>query len=254
MLTAGKIKDVKNKPYTFQSYKPRPGSKESYIDAIKRTGDVAFVRENIFGTEIIWGDERFTFPSKQGRKSMSCLFIYSMVKRDALKYVCKKTKPVKIAPNPIVYNKNVKIKSRKIIGTDIDSAYWSIAYKLGIISENTFNKGVMISEKQILVSALSSLGRDKRYTKVENGVLTDEIMIVRGDDRLKSIYDKVRHKCFSYMKELAKLLGNNFVAYKTDCIYYFETKKNVRTVQSFLDKKGLYYKMVYDYDNIETDY
>jgi hypothetical protein len=55
------------------------------------------------------------------------------------------------------------------------------------------------------------------------------------------------------MRELADLLGDDFVAYKTDCIYYLHTSENIRKVKDFLDKKKLDYKMVSDFGHF-TDY
>lgn len=205
-------------------------------------------RENIFGCELIWGEYRYMFPNKKGKRSMKDLFIFSMVRRDAINYLKKHRVKDSGWVSSITYNPKADVSKRKMIGTDIDGAYWSIAYKMGIISENTYNRGLLIKEKHLLLASLSSLGRDKRYTMMSEGKFTGETVIIKGNDQLKLLYKKIRYKCFGYMKKLARMIGNDFVAYKTDCIYYLHSLENISIVKSFLDSEEIDFKMVRDYN------
>lgn len=210
-------------------------------------------KENIFGSELIWGLNKFMFPNKKGKSNLSQLFIFSMVKRDAIKYLATRKMRKTKWQSSVVYNKQISVVGRRLIGTDIDSAYWHLAHHMKIISDNTFEKGLTISEKRILVASLSSLGRDKSYKQIVDGRLTEDMIIIKGRDDLKDVYKKIRYTCFKYMKQLADLLGEDFVAYKTDCIYYLHTHENIKKVKDFLDNKKLDYKMVSDYGHF-TDY
>lgn len=57
------------------------------------------------------------------------------------------------------------------------------------------------------------------------------------------------------MGELAIILGNDFEAYRTDCIYYRDTPQNRKKVYDYLDERGFEYKqLVYaDKENQEND-
>lgn len=205
-------------------------------------------RENLFGSELIWGDYRYMFPNAKGKKSMKDLFIFSMVRRDAMNYLKKNKVKDSGWASSITYNSKVNLSARKMIGTDIDGAYWSIAYKMGIITENTYSRGLLVKQKHLLLASLSSLGRDKRYTIVSDGKFTGDTVIIKGNDQLKLLYKKIRYACFGYMKKLARIIGNDFVAYKTDCIYYLYSLENVRKVKTFLEAEDIDYKMVRDYN------
>lgn len=207
-------------------------------------------RENIFGCEIIVNTTRFLVPSQSGRSQMKNLFIFAMVKKDASNFLKKHVvKEIKWS-SAVEYNNNANPRrNRELIGIDIDNAYWNIAHRMGIISENTYIKGLSIDDKRILLASLSTLGRDKRYSKMSDGSFTNDVIIIKGDDRLKWLYKKIRHTCYGYMKTLANKLGNNFVAYKTDCIYFFHSKKSMFIVERFLDQKDLDYKVVSDFDS-----
>lgn len=229
----------------------RPKSKANFMRAVKGHSASALYRDNIFGCELVWDGVRFVFPNRNGAHSMKNLFIFSMVKRDALRYLATHgVKEIKWA-SAVCYNKKADPLGRKLIGTDIDSAYWDIAYRMGIISERTYWKGLEIQDKNLLVASLSSLGRDKRYTQIAEGSFTKNIVIVKGDDDLKKIYRLIRFRCFGYMKKIAKIIGNDFVAYKTDCIYYLYSAENVRKIKAFLEQKELGYKMVNDFRNFD---
>jgi hypothetical protein len=43
---------------------------------------------------------------------------------------------------------------------------------------------------------------------------------------------------------MATLLGNDFDAYRTDCIYYRDTEENRKIVYDYLDEHGFNYKQL----------
>jgi hypothetical protein len=46
------------------------------------------------------------------------------------------------------------------------------------------------------------------------------------------------------MMKVKKMLGDDFIAYKTDCIYYVDTKENRELVNQYFDKNSLTYKQL----------
>ena len=46
------------------------------------------------------------------------------------------------------------------------------------------------------------------------------------------------------MKDVSELLGDDFYAWKTDCIYYRESLSNIKAVQDYFDKYNLTYKQL----------
>jgi hypothetical protein len=56
------------------------------------------------------------------------------------------------------------------------------------------------------------------------------------------------------MMTMANLLGDDFICYKTDCIYYKQTKKNVELVTTYLDSVGIDYKQLVETDRPEREH
>ena len=132
----------------------------------------------------------------------------------------------------------------KVTGTDLNHAYWRIAYNLGIISELTYVKGLDDKFKSVRLAALSTLGADKKYKIIKAGVITDELKIIKGDDTLQIIYKLIRYTCYKYMAQVKKQLKSDFLCYKTDAIYYIDTKENRKIVRDFFKEKDLLMKQL----------
>lgn len=204
-----------------------------------------FFRENIFGKEIIWSGRKLSFTMKKQRKARKNLFLFALVKKDAVKYLKENEikKPKQIPA--IVWNKKRELKENmKLIGTDADNAYWSIAYKMGVISDNTYAHGLRIDTKELCLAALASLGADKVYNVIKAGKITEDVVIIQGDQRLKDLYQTIRNTCFKHMQAIARKLGNDFIGYRTDCIYYIPKPKNIKIAQDYLTSKGFDFKML----------
>ena len=46
------------------------------------------------------------------------------------------------------------------------------------------------------------------------------------------------------MVKVKKILGRDFLCYKTDCIYYIDTTENRRKVREFFKEKDLFMKQL----------
>lgn len=215
-----------------------------------------YYRENMFGKEFIIGSTKFSFSKSKSKKIRQQLFIFALVKKDALKYIEKKKKIRQANQLPAIkWNEKLKKnhKGLRIAGVDVDGAYWRIAYQMGLITENTFYHGLRINNKMLCLAALAALGRDKTYKKIEEGVFTDKTVIVKGDPRLRAAYNNVRIQCYKYMQEIAAELGSDFICYKTDCIYFVERSGNTAKVRKILDEKLLDYKLVRALKDVEKE-
>ena len=214
----------------------------SFIRMVQARGDDFVYRQSMFGGELIMGDTKFIFTNPNRKKAMSHLYLFSMVKRDFGKWL-KKNKIKRLRENPQSYCSDYKFKKgREIAAADLDNAYWEIAFKYGMISEGTYQKGMLINNKELTLSTLSALGRDKSYNIVRHGEDTGDIKKILGNDQYRKAYSKVRLRCYEYMMQLARLLGTDFLEYKTDCIYFYYSKKNVLAIKKFMQKNGLSFK------------
>ena len=121
----------------------------------------------------------------------------------------------------------------------MDNAYWTMAYLKGYISENTYTKGLEKKDlKPIRLSALSTLGKGKTYKVYKEGEYEcDEI--VKGNKELENFYLDIRYTTYGVLLEIANELGDDFYCWKTDCIFFTDTKENIELVRNRLDEFGL---------------
>jgi hypothetical protein len=223
--------------------------KKMILSSMKQEGANGYIKEGTFSTEIIWGNKSFVFSNQKKRDEKnfkSGMFLFGMVRKDAKKYVSQHEIKLPKKERSIIYNDDFKSENfiKKICGTDLNHAYWRIAYNLGVISENTYERGLDDRFKSTRLAALSTLGRRKNYLVIKDGALTQDIVIVEGDEGLSKAYLLIRYTCYKYMNDVKKLLGDNFLAYKTDCIYYIDTESNREKVMQYFSKKDLLAKQL----------
>ena len=72
---------------------------------------------------------------------------------------------------------------------------------------------------------------------------------MKYDPILHKIYSNIRYTCYAHMMKLAELLGDDFICYKTDCLYYKDTKENRKMVQDFLDSEAMEWKQLVEPEN-----
>jgi hypothetical protein len=167
------------------------------------------------------------------------LFLFRMVNRDIQSFLKENGQVIPYQSLPTNFTNDDFNKKNKVIGIDIDNAYWTIAFLKGYISENTFNKGISKDGlKSIRLSALSSLGKAKVYKVYEKGVyMHDEVH--NQDLKRQEIYNDIRFTTYGIMYECSELLQNDFHSWKTDCIFFKDTKKNIKLVKELIESYGL---------------
>jgi len=209
------------------------------LDHIEANHSLAYIRSGKYATEIVRNKTSYIFGTKDN-KPMKGLFIYNMVRKDAKAFLDSGKKhrlPKKNPVNEINDNFSVKLL---LTATDLTDAYWTIAKNVGIISEYTYLKGIQSKEyKTARLAALSTLGKGKEYNIIRNGKQTTETVLVGYDEQLANLYLYIRYTCYKHMQEVKKLLGKGFAGYKTDCIYYKDTKRNRNLVHKYFLKVGI---------------
>lgn len=236
---------MKNKLVKYSSAK----SEHFLIERMRSEKANGYIKKGVFSNEVIWGNYSYIFSkldSKSQKTFRKGMFLFGMVRRDAKIFI--KNNPTLKLPKKygqIEYNGELDEDILgKITGTDLNHAYWRIAYNLGIISEQTYMKGIRDEFKSVRLASLSTLGKEKKYQKIKNGEIVDDYLVYGGEEKLKQIYILIRLTCYKYMAQVRKLLGKDFLCYKTDCIYYIDTQENRKKVKNFFKEKNLLMKQL----------
>jgi hypothetical protein len=220
------------------------------IERLKKQKKDFYVRETNFITIVVCDNMEMIYPNLGDKRfPPNQLWLFGRVKQEAENFLRNNPKwkmPKKFPTN--VTNYNYDDSFGDITGTDINGAYWQIAFNEGYISKNTYDKASGEEFKRTRLAALAILGRNIAYSKYSKGVIEPKKTIFQFNQlEVHLVYKAIRFKCFEIMQRLAKMLGEDFEAYRTDCIYYRDTPKNRAKVHKFLEKKGFSYKqLVYD--------
>jgi hypothetical protein len=210
------------------------------------------------GTEIIWNRKDFyclknRHETKESATLSKGLFLYNMVKRDAELFLESQNGTISLPDREPVNKFNPKFDASKEIEIlDIKSAFWKIAYNLGIIRDATYNGGIkevkitlkgnhniLTNLKSVRNSALANLGTDKKYKKIIAGELTEEEFCINGHKGLQDVYKLIRYTCFRHMKKVSELLGDDFCKWETDCIVFAKSDKNKKIVTDYFKSHNL---------------
>lgn len=226
-----------------------PGNSGDFLlDRMLKEKADGFIKKGTFTDEIVWGSYSYIIPKMSKRKQnyfKKGMFLFGMVRKDVKQYLQENTIRLPKKYGQIVYNDDLEWDDDgRITGTDLNHAYWRIALNLGIISERTYVKGLDDNFKEVRLAALSTLGSTKKYTKIVKGVITDDLLIIEGDEELRRVYTLIRYTCYRYMEQVRRMLGNDFICYKTDCIYYLDNETNRQKVAKFFEQKDLLMKQL----------
>jgi len=185
----------------------------------------------------------FTTANKNFDNKLLCLF--NMVQNDVNKFLA--TYPyIDIPPkvNTAEFNYNYNDEIGTLTGTDLDHAFWRIAYVKGYITKKTYTKGLPTSGKAIRLASLSVLGRGKKFDRYVDGVFFEKIVVKKPDDTLQKVYVDIRYSCYYMMYELSQLLKDDFESWKTDCIYYRDTPENRTIVHNYFEEREMMFKQL----------
>ena len=224
-------------------------SPKMLLDKLKRNKRDFLVRDTPFMTSLVYDGKEIIYTNKSMIFPPSQLWIFNNVRMDAERFAkgvdegtIKFEMPEKRQTN--VTNINYDDSYGTITGTDVNSAYWTIAKHLGIISEKTYTKASDEFYKVTRLAALAILGRTMVFKEYKGGVLQKDPRLLEGSKSIRDFYRAIRYKCYEHMNNIATLLGDDFDAYRTDCIYYRDTEENRKKVYDYLDEHGFNYKQL----------
>jgi hypothetical protein len=90
------------------------------------------------------------------------------------------------------------------------------------------------------------MGKGKDYFVIKEGKVTNEVAKIGYDEDMDNLYKAIRYTCFKYMQILKKMLGDDFICYRTDCIYYVDIPENRKMVRDYLKEQDMSMKQLYD--------
>jgi hypothetical protein len=227
-------------------YRRRPADK--YLSKLKAFGSDFYVRVGSECTELIFDGRHKVYGSKQNNFPPSKIYLFNVVRIDVKRYL-EKNPDIIVSPRKTatVYNVTYDDSVGTLTGTDLNHAFWRIAYIKNYISNKTYERGLdenCKGIKALRLSTLSILGREKWFDKYVNGVFVSKIITQELDPVLRSVYDDIRYSCYYMMYELSQMLGDDFDCWKTDCIYYRDTPENRKMVTSYFEEREMLYKQL----------
>lgn len=122
---------------------------------------------------------------------------------------------------------------------DIDSAYWTTAYMLGVISKSIYTDGLDV-KKPVRLAALGSLAKVKEVWAYD-GDKFEKKPSIRSVET-ENIWFAICKKVSDVMNEVARELKEDFVFYWVDGIYVSNKPKVVQKVISIFQKHGYFSK------------
>jgi hypothetical protein len=185
----------------------------------------------------------FSTQNKNFDNKLLCLFNMTLVD---VKNFLKINPYIDIPPkvNTIEFNYNYDDTIGTLTATDLDHAFWRIAYVKGYITKKTYNKGLPTSGKAIRLASLSKLGNGKRFDKYVDGEFVEKIVVKETDTTLQKVYVDIRYSCYYMMYELSQMLKDDFESWKTDCIYYRDTPENRKIVHNYFEEREMLFKQL----------
>jgi len=213
-----------------------------FLEKIKRWKCDYYIRETTMCTEVIIDGMLYVFSMDTTTFPKRKIWLFKVVKNQTLKWLEKNALIMPPKNKSVEYNYDYDLDTKPLAGTDVNHAYWRIAFIKGIISEKTYHSGLEANSKALIQSTISILGREKRFNFHSEGEPTKEIITQTKDIGTRKVYTYIRWTCYNYMFELSKLLGDDFFCWKTDGIYYHDTEENKKIVCDYFNKNNLTYK------------
>jgi hypothetical protein len=220
------------------------GKPEKFIEHLKGRKLNFKIRETTESTYIECDKIAYSFNHSKNFPTNK-LFMFNLVKKDALKWIGNRPE-IFLPPKHNVTEFNVDYDDSYgvITATDLNHAYWRIAFIKGIISESTYNHGLKSDSKALIQASISVLGREIVHDVYEKGYKVSSEIYRKEQPKLKAVYKYVRFYCYQLMYEASLKLGSDFDCWKTDCIYYRKTNENVKKMQDFFSFKNLIFKQL----------
>jgi len=228
---------------------------DNMLTKLMESGQSFFVRRGTECNELLFDGVHNVYSTGRNNFPKNKIFLFNSVSADVKRFL-RENPFIELPPkkNTRHFNYKYDLDLGVTTGTDLNHAYWRIAYVKGYISKSTYEKGLDEQCKALRLATLSTLGRKKTFEKYENGVFVENVTISEENEQLTKIFTDIRYSCFYMMYELSVILKDDFFCWKTDCIYYRDTPKNRQIVQDFFDNRKMSWKqLVYDFEDNGED-
>ena len=143
--------------------------------------------------ELIFDNAHNVFATSNKNFDNKLLCLFSMVQIDVKKFL--NINPyIDIPPkvNTTEFNYKYDDEIGTLTATDLDHAFWRIAYVKGYITKKTYNKGLPTSGKAIRLASLSILGRGKKFDRYADGEFVENVVTKEPDTTLQKVYVDIR--------------------------------------------------------------
>lgn len=204
-----------------------------------------YMRRGTECNELIYDNNHRVYSTENKNFPNKLIFLFNTVQQDCKKFL-KEFSLINLPPkvNVSEYNYNYDHDKGVLTGTDLNHAFWRIAYVKGYISKKTYERGLDDRAKALRLATLSVLGREKSYEKYVDGVYSENIVGKEKNEQLQMIYLDIRYSCYYMMYELSQLLGDEFDCWRTDCIYYRDTPENRKIVNGYFEEREMLFKQL----------
>lgn len=135
--------------------------------------------------------------------------------------------------NPVLQNK----KFTNVVEIDVNEAYWKTAYLMGIINQEIYEEGSKDNlGKYTRLVALGALAKRQTHYIYEGGkfVRKEEIR----SELTENVWYSICKRLSDVMQGAKKLLGNDYLFYWVDGIYFIDSPKNRKKITSYFLKHG----------------
>jgi hypothetical protein len=218
---------------------------DRFIDKLIKGKGSFMVRNGSECNELLFDDSHYIFPTKNKTFPGDMIYLFNLVRLDVKKYLSENPDFI-LTPkvNVTEFNFNYQDNDDLITATDLNHAFWRIAFIKGYIRKETYERGLNPKAKALRLACLSVLGREKKFDNYVNGVKTESLVLKKENEAFRNVYLDIRYSCYYMMYELSKLLGDDFDCWKTDCIYYRDTPENRKLVHDYFDRHSMTYKQL----------
>lgn len=135
--------------------------------------------------------------------------------------------------NPTLHNR--KITNVKEV--DVDEAYWKTAYLLGAIDEELYEEGKKGNlGKYTRLVALGALAKKETHYIYKNGVYSHKEEI--RSELTENVWYSICKRFSDVMQGAKQLLGNDYLFYWVDGIYFVNNKTNNAKLTRYFLKHG----------------
>lgn len=196
---------------------------------IKQSGSVAI---------IILDNREMFFKEKNENKQIPILC--KSVINDVRKWQTK-NETIKLESKKVVFHNKNNIKNNIgniVVGYDIVSCYWEIAFRDNLISKKTYELGV--ENKSARTLAIGNLNKRTFKTTYKGSKEIKEII----NSKYSSAYNYIIKEVQIMYNELKEIFKDEILSWRTDCIY-LSNSTNEKQIEKYFETKSLKIKKSY---------